>query len=152
MIEHVCDGLEGKQVVLTVGLPRSGKTTWARSTVWPIVNPDSIRLAIHGQRFVALAEPFVWATAFTMAEALLRAGHDTVVVDATNITKARRKTWVDRFKDRCAVGYHVVTTPAEECIRRARSLGDEGIIPVIQRMAAECEMPDGKHEGFDFVL
>ncbi len=31
------------RLILTVGLPRSGKTTWALEQGWPIVNPDSIR-------------------------------------------------------------------------------------------------------------
>src|SRR5690554_6874569 len=31
-------------LICTVGLPRSGKTTWARKQSYPIVNPDSIRL------------------------------------------------------------------------------------------------------------
>lgn len=50
-------------LVLMVGLPRSGKSTIARSGRVPIVSPDAIRLALHGQPFIASAEPTVWATA-----------------------------------------------------------------------------------------
>src|SRR5882672_916000 len=59
-----------KLLICTVGLPRSGKSTWARSQSFPIVCPDAIRIAIHGQRFISEAEPFVWATAKAMVRAL----------------------------------------------------------------------------------
>jgi predicted kinase len=50
-----------KILILTVGLPRSGKSSWSRQQTFPVVNPDSIRLALHGLRFAPEAEPFVWA-------------------------------------------------------------------------------------------
>jgi hypothetical protein len=86
-------------VILTVGLPRSGKSTWARSTGYPIVCPDSISVALHGRRlrFVAYAEAFAWAIAETMVAALLGAGHEKVIVDACHATESRRKQWHDRF-------------------------------------------------------
>src|SRR5216683_5886868 len=80
---------------LTVGLPRSGQSTWARGTNTPIVCPDEIRLALHGQRFIASAEPLVWAIARIMVSALFGAGHPRVILDATNLTKARRDEWLD---------------------------------------------------------
>src|SRR5688500_7348676 len=49
------------ELVVVCGLPRSGKTTYARTRNEPIVSPDAIRLALHGERFNELSEPFVWA-------------------------------------------------------------------------------------------
>ncbi len=47
-------------LILMVGLPRSGKTTRARQIDHPIVNPDSIRLALHAPHpFLKGMEPFV---------------------------------------------------------------------------------------------
>lgn len=127
------------RLILTVGLPRGGKTTWARTTGWPIVNPDSIRLALHGQRFYGPAEPLVWATAYTMVEALRLAGHNTIVVDATNVSAKRRAEWESRYAG--AVELKVIETPPEECIRRALAEGDVYIVPVIERMAKEWDLP-----------
>lgn len=124
-------------LICTVGLPRSGKTTWARSQAWPIVNPDSIRLAIHGQRFVSDAEPFVWATAKVMVRALFLAGHQTVILDATNSTRKRRSEW---FDERWATFFKVIGTSKEECLSRAND--DAEIHPVIERMAAQWEPLD----------
>jgi predicted kinase len=126
-----------------VGLPRSGKSTRARELAHldgsPIVCPDAVRLALHGQRFVASAEPFVWAIARTMVEALFLAGHDSVIVDATHGTRKRRDFW----KATAAVPYKraflTIDTPRAVCLERAVKEGDTEIVPVIERMAAAWE-------------
>jgi predicted kinase len=141
----VIDAIErrtDKLLISTVGLPRSGKSYWARSQAYPIVNPDSIRIAIHGQQFVAEAERFVWATAHAMVESLFLAGHNTVVLDACNNTRKRRDEW---RSDEWDTVFKVTNTPAEVCLERARAEGDQAIIPIIERMAKEHE-PLGEDE------
>src|SRR3990172_6127427 len=112
-------------LIAMVGLPRSGKSTWSRAQSWPIVNPDAIRLAIHGERFNAQAEPFVWLVCKTMVRALFLAGHNVVILDATNTTRKRRDDlrsaeWETYFK--------VIDTPPEVCLDRAASENDSEII------------------------
>lgn len=124
-------------LIATVGFPRSGKSTWAKEQGHPVVNPDSIRLALHGQRFVAEAEPFVWAIAKVMVRALFIVGHPVVVLDATNVTKKRRDEWKS---DEWRTQFHVVDTPAEVC--RQRALYQPELLPVIDRMSAEYEPLD----------
>lgn len=121
---------------MMVGLPRSGKTTRARQMGYPIVNPDSIRLAMHGQRFAALAEPMVWAVAKIMVRALFLAGHDMVTLDATNTTRKRRDEWKS---SEWARTFDVVSASAEVCRERAMEANDTEILPVIDRMAAAWE-------------
>ena len=145
---------ETKTLILTVGLPRSGKSTWARQQGHPIVNPDSIRLALHGRPFIAEAESFVWAIAKTMVRALFSAGHNTVIVDATNTTRKRRDEWksvaavrkckmflcdTGQAKQRAAEQY-----PADQACR-------EGLLAAIDRMAAEFE-PPSPDEGMEFLV
>lgn len=126
---------EKKILIATVGLPRSGKTTWAQSQAWPIVCPDSIRLALHGQRYAQQAEPFVWAIAKLMVRSLFDAGHKIVILDATNSTRARRDEWLLPLE--WSLYFKVIDTPPDVCIERARAEGDEAIIPTIERMAAQ---------------
>lgn len=87
-----------KRLTMMVGLPRCGKSTFAiqrsKALGAPIVNPDSIRLAIHGQVYLKSAEPFVWATAGTMVRSLFLTGHEEVILDATNLTEATRMKFV----------------------------------------------------------
>jgi len=126
-----------RTLICMVGLPRSGKTTSARGMRYPIVNPDSIRLALHGARFISLAEPFVWAIAKVMVRALFLAGHITVILDATNTTRKRREEWMS---DDWSTEFAVVPTSREDCIARATAMGDTEIIPIIEKMAAQYEM------------
>lgn len=126
-------------LILTVGLPRSGKTTWAKSQGYPIVNPDSIRLALHGQRFQADAEPFVWAIAEVMVKALFKAGNNVVIVDATNNTAKRRNFWGNKVGFTARIESKIFDASAEECIKRARLIDDEEIISVIERMNIESD-------------
>lgn len=125
-----------KLLILTVGLPKSGKSTWARQTGLPIVNPDAIRLALHGQRYYGPAEPHVWAIAHTMVDALFMAGHPTVIVDACNNTDKRRQEWVSHQAE---VRLKIFHTPPEECLDRAVAQQDHNIEPVIRRMAEESD-------------
>lgn len=129
-----------KLLICTVGLPRSGKTTWARQQSFPIVNPDSIRFALHGHRFIEAAEPFVWATAKVMIDSLFKAGHDTVILDATNTTEERRQEWVKEGKFRgFEVQFKVIDTPREVCLQRAEAESDTYIIPIIEKMALQWD-------------
>lgn len=141
---------------MTVGLPRSGKTTWAKAQGLPIVNPDSIRLALHGQPFVSSAEPFVWAIAKCMVRSLFLAGHEEVVLDATNTTVARREDWVSKDWIRRFIICDELT---DICVERAQQIKDEnhrdGLISAIGRMADAYQEPtndeirDWEKEAYD---
>lgn len=131
-----------KILICTVGLPRSGKTTWARKQVHPVVNPDAIRLAIHGQKFIPEAEPFVWATAKAMVRALFLAGHRTVILDATNTTRKRRDEW---RSTEWATFFRCFFESVDTCKERAVSDGRQDLVEVIDRMAVQFE-PRGDDE------
>jgi predicted kinase len=122
-----------------MGLPRSGKSTLAaklREKGVPTVNGDSVRLALHGQRFVQEAEQMVHAINKIMVRALFIAGHDVVCVDETNIRRSIRDGWK---KGDWATAFWDVGTPKEVCLERARAANDDVIQPVIERMASQFE-------------
>lgn len=132
-----------KKLILTVGIPRCGKSTWAMQQGFPVVNHDSIHLALHGQVFLPEAEPMVWTMARYMVESLFISGHDTVILDATNITAERRaqwksKKWVTFIKE--------FDFDRDTCIYRAGS--DTGRVDAIKRMVKQFEPVDYSLEGF----
>lgn len=135
------------RLTVMVGLPRSGKSTLARASGLPIVNPDSIRLALHGQAFNPAAEPMVWTLARYMVEALFYAGHQHVVLDATNVTRRRRAAW--RSPD-WVTEFAEVMTSKRVCAQRASDNGQVDLIAVIDRMARDFE-PVAPEEG-DILL
>ena len=120
-----------KKLILTVGLPRSGKSTWAKKQNLPIVNPDSIRLALHGNAFTGEAERMVWTQAHYMVKALFLAGHDVVILDATNTTKKRRDEWKSKEWD---TYFKVFKTPESICVERAFDDDSGLLIPIIRHM------------------
>ncbi len=128
-------------LLMLVGLPRSGKSNWAmdmayRNEFYPVVNKDSIRLALHGSVFREDREHEVCRIARISVTALFLAGHKVVCLDETNITYLRRCEWQTRSWD---VRFMVFNTGKEECIRRAKARGEKLIIPVIEKMAAQWE-------------
>lgn len=128
--------MKNKTLVMMVGLPRSGKTTAAQTLSSPIVSPDAIRISLHGRRFYAETEAFVWALARVMVASLFRAGHDRVILDACNHTRKRRQEWKSDLWSR---SYVVTGTKKETCMATARESGDEEIMPIIAQMAADFE-------------
>lgn len=135
-------------LLMTVGLPQSGKSTYARMQECPIVNPDSIRLALHGKPFISEAEQFVWAIAKCMVNALFLAGHETVVLDATNTTRKRRDEWKSSKWTR---EYFEFERDSVLCKQRAASTCRDpehlvGLVAAIDRMNEQYE-PVTEDEG-----
>jgi len=118
---------------------RENGATEARKLNFPIVNPDSIRIALHGHRYLPEAEPMVWTLAKYMVRSLFLAGHKNVIVDATNITQKRRDMWASPEWE-CRLIH--ISTSAEDCTARAIKDQDFDIVPVIERMAADFEDPN----------
>jgi predicted kinase len=130
--------MEENKLIMLVGLPRSGKTTLAKKAGHPIVNPDAIRLALHGQAYVQSAEGIVWAIAHLMVESLFKAGHPTVILDACNNSRKRRDEWKSKTYSR---SFWIVPTPADVC--RCRAEPNENLLKeVIDRMESQHEPVD----------
>jgi predicted kinase len=117
-------------LILTVGLPRSGKSTWTKTQAahTPIVSPDSIRLALYGRPFCWESEPMVWTLARYMVKALFLSGHETVILDACSLTEKRRMDWVC---DDWTTVLHLVPTDAVTCVERAVAGGRIDLVSVI---------------------
>lgn len=121
-----------KKLILTVGLPRSGKSTWALEQGHPVVNRDAIRKALYGQPYIQEAEDMVSAIEYYMVTSLFFAGHTTVIVDATHL----RKKYIDRWSyGNWDLQTRVFDASAETCIERAKADGRPELIPIIERMS-----------------
>jgi predicted kinase len=127
-------------LIAMMGLPRSGKSTISRELAKrlgaPIVNRDAIRLALHGQRYEAAAEPMVKAMSLYMIRALFGAGHNVVICDETNYSRAARKSLEDPNWD---IEWYPVLTNRIVCRARALLTQQDDLLPVIDEMFKRYE-------------
>lgn len=126
---------------ITMGLPLSGKSTWAHTQPnYPtIICPDTFRLALHGQEFVPTAEAHVWASVHLAARALLMEGA-RVLVDATNARASHREPWMKLARDmELPINIFLFGASAQTCVERARRDSRENMVPIIERMADSWE-------------
>lgn len=119
----------------TIGLPRSGKSTYCKewSQQYPnrvIVSSDSIRLAITGKRYEPLAETLVFATKHIMIRSLLSLNYD-VIVDGTHSTEISITRLLEIDKN---AKYVIIPTRPEICIDRAYQTNQPDLVPTINRI------------------
>lgn len=135
-------------VVLAIGLPGSGKSSWfKRHNVAPL-SSDMIRSLlfddVREQRF----QDLVFSNLRSMLKARLIAKRPMNYVDATNLTPQERQHWVKLAKD---YNYEVhaifFDVPLEVCIERHQRR--DLVVPedVMRRMAAKLKAPTFD-EGF----
>jgi predicted kinase len=139
------------RLLITRGLPASGKTTFARELQPGVVrvNRDDLRRMLHGRRlFTQWAEAQVTHAQRATVEALLRARAD-VVVDDTNLRARTVREWAD-----LAATFHAsfevhdfTDVPLDECLRRDAGrpeddrVGDEVIRRLHSRYLAGKTLP-----------
>jgi predicted kinase len=117
------------RLLITRGLPASGKTTFARKLQPYVVrvNRDDIRRMLHGRRlFTQWAEGQVTAVQRAIVEALLRARAD-VVVDDTNLRPRTVREWAEvaaRYDATFEV-HDFTDVSLAECLRRDAERPDD---------------------------
>lgn len=135
-------------VVLTIGLPGSGKTTWFKRRGVSPLSSDMLRNIlfddITDQRYSGL----VFSTLRSLLRARLIAKMPWNYVDATNLSAHERRQWIKMAR---SFGYEVQAVyfdvPLAVCVdrnsKRERRVADD----VMQKMAERLRPPSFK-EGF----
>ncbi|HEX5201681.1 AAA family ATPase [Paractinoplanes rhizophilus] len=139
------------RLLITRGLPASGKTTFARKLQPRVVrvNRDDLRRMLHGERlYTQWSESQVTHAQRAAVEALLRA-HADVIVDDTNLRTKTVREWAE-LAARLGASFEVhdfTDVPLEECIRRDVSrpaddrVGEEAIRRMHARYLAGRNLP-----------
>jgi predicted kinase len=135
-------------VVLSIGLPGSGKSTWfKRRNILPL-SSDMARILLFDDVTEQRYQDLVFSTLRSMLRARLLARRPWNYVDATNLSPHERRSWVKLAHD---FGYeaHAVffDVPPEICIERNRRRDRNVPEDVMQRMAAKLRPPKFE-EGF----
>jgi predicted kinase len=135
-------------VVLSIGLPGSGKSTWfKRHNILPL-SSDMVRILLFDDVTEQRYQDLVFSTLRSMLRGRLLARRPWNYVDATNLSPHERRSWIKLAHD---FGYeaHAVffDVPPEVCIERNRRRERNVPEDVMQRMAGKLRPPKFE-EGF----
>ena len=139
------------RIVVLVGLPGSGKSTWLAHQGAPALSSDQVRAlladdptdqTIHGRVFRVLRY---------LLKERLAVGRPVTYIDATHLTRRERRPYfrlAGRFG--CEVEALFFDVPIEVCLERNRRR--ERVVPpeAIERMARKLAPPT-REEGFSRV-
>jgi predicted kinase len=135
-------------VILAIGLPGSGKSSWfKRHNITPL-SSDLLRALLFDDATEQRFQDLVFSNLRSMLKARLIARRPINYVDATNLTPHERHSWIKLAKD---YGYEVQAVffdvPVEVCLernqRRERVVAED----VMRRMAGKLRPPTFE-EGF----
>jgi predicted kinase len=138
-------------LIVLVGPPGSGKSTWAHQNRHGAVHvsQDGLIDAITPGGFEHVYRPIYGRAEDAIARAALRAGH-TVIVDRTNRAREHRERWLRIAHEESCHAIAVVMSTSEELCRARNAERDEARRVNEERMGrmfAALE-PVGSDEGF----
>lgn len=135
-------------VVLAIGLPGSGKTTWFKRRGVTPLSSDMLRSILFDDIGEQRYQGLVFSTLRSLLRARLIARMPWNYVDASNLAPHERKQWIKMAK---GFGYEVhavfFDVPLEVCLERNRKRERQVKEEVIERMAAKLKPPTFD-EGF----
>jgi len=138
-------------VILAIGLPGSGKTTWFRRRGVTPLSSDLLRNILFDDVEEQKFQGLVFSTLRSLLRARLIAKMPWNYVDATNLSVHERRQWIKMSK---SFGYEVQAVffdvPLEVCLERNRSR-DRMVSEDVMRKMAEKLKPPVFEEGFEKI-
>ncbi len=135
-------------VVLAIGLPGSGKTTWFRRRGVTPLSSDLLRNILFDDVEEQRYQGLVFSTLRSLLRARLIARMPWNYVDATNLSIHERRQWIKMAK---SFGYEVQAVffdvPLAVCLER-NSKRDRAVSEDVMRKMAEKLKPPVFEEGF----
>jgi len=138
-------------VVLTIGLPGSGKTTWFKRRGVTPLSSDMLRTILFDDIAEQRYQGLVFSTLRSLLRARLIARMPWNYVDATNLSPHERRQWI---KMAASFGYEVQAVffdvPLEVCLER-NSKRDRPVSEDVMQKMAERLKPPAFDEGFSKI-
>jgi predicted kinase len=138
-------------VILAIGLPGSGKSSWFKRHHINPLSSDLLRTLLFDDANEQRFQDLVFSNLRSMLKARLIAKRPLNYVDATNLTPHERAGWIKLAKD---YGYEVQAVffdvPLEVCIERHHKRDRVVAEDVMRRMAGKLKAPTFE-EGFSKI-
>lgn len=137
--------MKNRNVILNIGIPASGKTTWSKEQVannpsWMRIGRDDFRFMLKDQPILEhKGEKLLNTLIIESARKILLGGFD-LIIDNTHVKQSYINETVAALTDLADISFNVFNTPLEVCLERdiirEKSVGEE----VIRRMHKDLQV------------
>ncbi len=139
------------KIILAVGLPGAGNSTYFARIGANAISTDSIRRQLVDDEADQRINSRVFATVRYLLQHRIELRRPETYIDATNLTRPDRRPFIRIAREQgCAIEALIFDVPLTVC--KARNAARGRVVPdyVLDRMAAKF-VPPSVEEGFDKV-
>ena len=142
-----------KSINFMVGLPGSGKSTYAKLLAKEldgiVVSSDGIRAEWYGSEEILGDAGKIFREVEKRCREALERGQ-SVVMDATNLNAKKRKAFLEKMPKDASRVCIVMAVPFDECVKRDQERPRHVGIDVLEKMRKNFQMPY-YNEGWDHI-
>ena len=152
--DHSQDSPPGQplRIVLAIGLPGSGKSSWFKKQSIVPLSSDQLRITLADDEDEQRFQADIFRALRYLLEVRLDLNRPLTYIDATNLVREQRRDFIEIARRRkCSIEALFFDASVEVCLERNRNRSRRVPESVMKEMAANLEPPT-LEEGFTRVV